>query len=77
MNYLKNWNLTRLLRLILGMFIMIQGFINEEWIFVGLGALFSIMPLLNMGCGASGCSVPKQSTSDKKSEEITYEEIQK
>ncbi|HUH51277.1 MAG TPA: hypothetical protein VLZ11_04200 [Flavobacterium sp.] len=77
MNYLKNWNFTRVLRLVMGIFIVVQGFINQEWFFVILGALFTLMPLLNIGCGSAGCAVPKQTTANKKPETITYEEIQK
>ncbi|MDD3005564.1 hypothetical protein [Flavobacterium sp.] len=59
-NYLKNWNIIRILRLVMGIFIIIQGVMYNQWIFVILGGLFSLLPLLNAGCGASGCSVPKQ-----------------
>lgn len=65
----------RVLRLALGIFIIVQGVQAKEWLFVALGGLFSLMPLLNIGCcGASGCNTPV-SISDKKAEDITYEEI--
>ena len=74
-NYLRNWNFMRVLRLALGIFIIVQGVQAKEWLFVALGGLFSLMPLLNIGCcGASGCNTPV-SKSRKKVEEITYEEI--
>jgi hypothetical protein len=73
--YLRNWNFMRLLRLALGIFIIVQGIQTKEWLFVALGGLFSLMPLLNIGCcGASGCNTPV-SKSNKKVEEISYEEI--
>ncbi|NGF57787.1 hypothetical protein G5B00_14810 [Parapedobacter sp. SGR-10] len=74
-NYLKNWNFIRLLRLALGIFITVQGIMAKEWLLVGLGGLFSLMPLMNIGCcGVSGCntSIPK---SNKKIEDISYEEV--
>jgi hypothetical protein len=44
-------------------------------LFVGAGVLFSLMPILNIGCcGVSGCNTPV-SKSSKKIEDITYEEI--
>ena len=58
-NYLKNWNIIRLLRLVVGVFVIIQGIIAQEWLFVFLGGLFALMPLMNVGCGASGCQIPK------------------
>ena len=73
--YLKTWDLMRVLRLALGIIIIVQGVQAKEWLFVALGGLFSLMPLLNIGCcGASGCNTPV-SKSDKKAEDITYEEI--
>lgn len=65
----------RLLRLAMGIFIIVQGFMDNQWMFVALGGLFSLMPLLNIGCcGVSGCStsMPK---SNKRMEDITYEEV--
>ncbi len=73
--YLKNWDFTRILRLALGIFIIVQGVMVKEWLLVGLGGLFSLMPLLNIGCcGVSGCSTPVQK-SNKKIEDISYEEV--
>jgi len=73
--YLKTWDYMRVLRLALGIFIIVQGISAKEWLFVALGGLFSLMPLLNIGCcGVSGCNTPV-SKSDKKAEDITYEEI--
>lgn len=74
-NYLMNWNFMRVLRLALGIFIMVQGIMAKEWLLVGLGGLFSLMPLLNMGCcGVSGCNTPIPQN-NKKIEDITYEEV--
>ncbi len=65
----------RVLRLALGVFIIVQGIQAQQWLFVGLGGLFSLMPLLNIGCcGTSGCNTPVRRT-NKKTEDITYEEI--
>ena len=65
----------RVLRLALGIIIIVQGVQAKEWLFVALGGLFSLMPLLNIGCcGASGCTTPV-SKSSKKIEDITYAEV--
>ena len=65
----------RILRLVLGVYIIIEGIQTNEWLFIALGGLFTAMSLLNIGCcGVSGCStaVPK---SNGKMEDVTYEEI--
>lgn len=65
----------RVLRLVLGIFIIVQGVQAKEWLFVALGGLLSLMPLLNIGCcGAAGCNTPV-SKSNEKNEEVSYEEI--
>lgn len=65
----------RLLRLAMGVFIIVQGFVDNQWLFVALGGLFSLMPMLNIGCcGVSGCNTPVRK-SNKRLEDISYEEV--
>lgn len=72
---LSGWNFMRVIRLALGIFIVVQGIVTNEWTYVILGGLFALMPLLNIGCcGASGCNVPV-AKSPKPSTDITYEEV--
>jgi len=55
----KNWNFMRAVRLILGIFIIIQSAVLKDWQMGLLGMIFSAMPLFNIGCcGTTGCSVP-------------------
>lgn len=73
--YLRNWNLMRVLRLALGIFIIVQGVMEKEWLLIGLGSLFSLMPLMNTGCcGVSRCNTPVRK-SNKKLKDISYEEV--
>ena len=73
--YFKNWDFIRVLRLALCIFIISQGIVARDWTFIALGGLFSLMPLLNVGCCSdSGCNTPV-SKSDKKVEDINYEEV--
>ena len=72
--YLKNWTVMRSIRLIIGLSITFQGFQASDWLFVTLGGLFSIMPLLNIGCGSSGCGIPSIKPSGK-SGNINCDEI--
>lgn len=56
-NYLRTWNFMRVLRLALGIFVIAQGIQSKEWWFVVMGGLFSLMPILNIGCyGVSACN---------------------
>lgn len=73
--YLRRWNFIRLFQLIIGISIVMEGIQRSEWVMTFVGAFFSLMPLLNIGCcGTSGCStsLPKENNKEK---EITYEEI--
>ena len=74
-NYLEGWNVMRLLRLILGLIIIVQGIRGNDWSFILLGSLFSLMPIFNVGCcGASGCNTSYVKT-NKNIKEVTYEEV--
>ena len=73
---LSNWGFMRVFRLALGIYIIVQGIHANEWMFIVLGALFSIMPLMNIGCcGASGCNTTQVNTKNNKNEEVKYEEV--
>lgn len=72
--YLSTWNLSRFLRLTVGIAIIVQGILVKDWMFIGLGGLFSIMPLMNIGCGVNGaCNTP--TSKNTKNEEFTYKEV--
>lgn len=79
-SYLSNWNFSRILRLAMAVFIIIQGFQTHEWMFVILGALFALMPIFNIGCAGGTCAVPPPSKSNRRNshhqiEETQYEEV--
>lgn len=74
-NYLRNWNFMRLLRLALGIYIIVYGIQLSQWWFIVIGAYFTLMPLLNIGCcGSNSCKTPYVKGNNK-SEDITYDEI--
>ena len=65
----------RIFRLALGIIIIVQGIQTGTWLFVALGAIFTLMPLLNIGCCAgSSCSVPVSKTNIK-IQEVPYDEV--
>ena len=70
----SNWSLMRLIRLATGIFIIVQGIQTNEWPFMVLGVLFSLMPLLNMGCSAAGACKRTIVNPHEKTEDMPYEE---
>lgn len=75
-NYLSNWNFMRIIRLVLGIVIIVQGFHAQQWMLAALGGLFTLMPLFNIGCcGATGCNTTYSTSKAKNTEDITYEEV--
>lgn len=76
---LSNWNLTRIIRLGLGVVMIIQAFQMHNIMLGMFGGFFAWQGLLNRGCGAN-CGAPMyRDTKPADGEEIetTYEEIKK
>lgn len=74
--FLSGWSFMRLLRLTLGIAIIVQGAMVKDWLFIALGALFTLMPIFNIGCcGASSCNTNYQNNNAKTVDEISFEEI--
>ncbi len=72
---LAKWNFMRLLRLGLGVAIIVQAVISKDWTMGILGALFTSMPLFNVGCCATGgCDIPVKNDINN-TKDITYEEV--
>ena len=72
----QGWNFMRILRLILGIAILVQGIVAKDTMAMVLGVVFGGMAVANIGCcGAGGCAVPKRSTTTKKTGDIHYEEV--
>ena len=74
-NIFKNWNFVRILRLAMGIFLVVEAVKSGMLFLVLVGAVFVAMPLLNIGCCATGkCSVPERN-SGKTVNEVEYEEL--
>jgi hypothetical protein len=55
----QNWTIVRIFRLLIGIAITVQGLWFSDWLFAIIGTIFSLMPVLNIGCcGNSGCNIP-------------------
>lgn len=74
-NYFKQWNFIRVIRLAMGVYILVQGFVDRQWFFVGFGLIFTMMPIFNIACcRASGCSANVRETQSE-NKEVEYEEV--
>ncbi|WP_143756230.1 hypothetical protein [Chryseobacterium sp. VAUSW3] len=73
-NITKNWNIFRILRLALGLFLMTEAIRTGVWFMTIFAA--AIMALLNIGCCAGGnCSVPDRKSSGSDTDEVQFEEV--
>lgn len=71
----KNWNVMRILRLAMGVFIITQGIMANEWILTIMGGIFSLLAIFNMGCcGTSTCGRPIKIRKNQ-IEEVSFEEV--
>jgi len=68
------WNVVRLIRLVIGVAILVQGIIGNNVTSILAGALLGGMAMANIGCcGTNSCSVNK--TPHDKSNKVNYEEL--
>lgn len=74
---LKDWNLFRVLRVALGIFILIQGIVIKDGFSMLMGSVFGGMALFNIGCcGSGGCGIPANPKAKQNTiEEIEYVEV--
>lgn len=71
----RKWDVGRWLRLGIGIWIISQGISSGNGLLIAMGAVFTLMPLLNVGCCGSGsCAVP-QRKSIHDVEDVRFEEI--
>ena len=71
---LQGWSFMRILRLVLGIAILVQGIVSKETISMVLGLMLGGMALSNIGCcGTNGCAINNRSTN--KTQSIDYEEL--
>lgn len=75
-NVLKNWDAMRLLRLALGVFIIVQGVMDKQWMFVFMGGLFTLMPIFNVGCCSAGsCNTYRSQDEFDAEKVVVFEEV--
>ncbi|MGP8216101.1 MAG: hypothetical protein ACLQQ4_11090 [Bacteroidia bacterium] len=78
---ISNWDFFRVLRLGLSALILIQAWINRDWLVGMAGGVILFQTLMNVGCcGSSACNTyqPRTGTSQTKEsvEKTTFTEIE-
>lgn len=72
---LQNWTIIRFLRLLIGIGIIVQAVVLQDFLLGAAGLLFSGMALFNAGCcGTAACAAPARK-SGKTINETSYEEV--
>ena len=74
-NYLRGWIFMRVFRLIMGIIIIIQGVDSMQWNVIFLGGLFSLLPILNIGCCSSAGCASSKINKDETNKTLIYEEV--
>lgn len=73
-SFLTGWNLSRVVRLLIGLAAVVQGIIQKEGLVLAAGGWILVGAVFNFGCcGGSSCSIPKARQKTKK--EVEYEEV--
>ena len=74
---LTGWTFIRALYFGLGIFILIQSILDQQWLFVFVGAYFAAMGFLGFGCACFyNPNKPEQARKiEAKFQKVEYEEI--
>jgi hypothetical protein len=77
---LNGWNVQRVLFVIMGTVVIIQGVVERQWMPVMLGVYFASMGLFSFGCASGACfqiNSRNEPLSDEKPDvkSIDYEEV--
>lgn len=58
-NIIRGWTFSRILYAGVGLAIMADSIINQQWIGILLGGYFAAMGIFAFGCAAGNCSIKK------------------
>ena len=67
---LTNWTFTRAFYLIVGVFVVIQSIMGQQWFGIAFGGYFAAMGVFAFGCASGNClggncsTEPKQNTTE-------------
>jgi|GEM_PF-510024 len=70
-----NWNVARVIRVLIPLLIVIAAFKNGEWLFVGIASVMLVAALVGPGACSTGYSMPYKPGEEVQTKDIDYEEI--
>jgi hypothetical protein len=56
---LTGWTFQRVMFIVLGLVVVVQSIIQQQWLGLILGSYFTAMGLFSFGCAAGNCSVKR------------------
>ena len=72
------WHLMRWLRLVFGIFFIVQAIQMHDLMFGVIAGFFLVTAITNTGCCGSGsCASPIRKNTEESTDEISYEEIKR
>jgi len=73
---LKGWNFMRVIRLLMGLYILAESIRTQDWLFGFAGFFLTATAVWNIGCcGVSGCRPLIRSNAGTGYKEVIYEEV--
>ncbi|MFZ4725014.1 MAG: hypothetical protein ACOYMD_06170 [Paludibacter sp.] len=54
-NYFKNWGVTRIIRIVLAVFLGIAYYYNHETVFLFAGIILTVQAVFNISCPGGSC----------------------
>lgn len=77
---LTNWTFMRALYLLMGIAVIIQSLMSQQWFGILIGAYFASMGLFAFGCAAGNCysgncATRSQQKSNTTIQEVEFEEV--
>jgi hypothetical protein len=72
---LNNWTFMRAIYLLMGITVIVQSVINQQWFGVAFGGYFASMGLFAFGCAAGNCATEPIQKSNTTIEDVEFEEV--
>ena len=73
---LTGWTFTRALYVALGLYIIVNAIMNQQWVGVVMGGYFASMGIFSYGCAAGHCYTnPRPSGNKTEIQEVEFEEV--
>jgi hypothetical protein len=72
---LTNWTFTRALYLLMGITVIVQSVISQQWFGVALGGYFASMGLFAFGCAAGNCYGGNCATEPRQKPNTTIQDV--